>query len=187
MEELGLIGAKALVKSLVKSYEIIGVINYETMSYIANEPNTQILPPGLDQLYGRQAKRIQANEFRGDFTCLIYNGKATALACILDSALNYQTNQTTALFLRDPNDLPFIGKLLKIIAPMVRNFARSDHTCFWEEGIPALMVTDTANFRYKHYHQPTDTPEKVDYQRVAAIVAATATAVADTAGLILDG
>ena len=187
MEELGLIGARALVKSLVESYEILGVINCETMGYTATEPGTQVLPSGFRQLYGKQVKRVQSNEFRGDFTCLIYNGKATKLACLLGSALNYQTNQTTALFLRDPNDLPFIGKLLKMLVPMVRNFARSDHACFWEVGIPAVMVTDTANFRYVHYHQPTDTPEKVDYQRVAAIVAATAAAVAETAGLVQEG
>lgn len=186
MEEIGLIGAKALVKTLIESYELLGAINYETMGYTATEPGTQTVPPGLGLLYGGQVERIKRNEFRGDFTCLIYNGKAKAIASMLGSALNYQTNQTTAMFLRDPNDLPFIGKLLGIIVPTVRNFARSDHARFWEMGIPALMLTDTANFRYTHYHQPTDTPEKVDYQRVADIVAATATVVAGTAGLIQE-
>ncbi|HEY0607879.1 MAG TPA: M28 family peptidase, partial [Herpetosiphonaceae bacterium] len=70
--------------------------------------------------------------------------------------------------------------------PAVRNFARSDHLAFWEAGLPALMVTDTANFRYWHYHQPSDTPEKLDYQRLAAIVGATAAVLADVAGLIRD-
>jgi hypothetical protein len=46
------------------------------------------------------------------------------------------------------------------------------------------MITDTANFRYEHYHQPTDTPEKLDYQRLAAIAVATIYALAQKAQLI---
>ena len=32
-----------------------------------------------------------------------------------------------------------------------------------------MMITDTAIFRYPHYHRPTDTPDKVDYERLARI------------------
>ncbi len=46
----------------------------------------------------------------------------------------------------------------------------SDHWSFWEEGWPALMVTDTAPYRYPHYHTPQDTPDKVDYERLARVV-----------------
>ncbi len=47
----------------------------------------------------------------------------------------------------------------------------SDHWSFWEEGYAALMVTDTALFRYPHYHAATDTPDKIDYERLARVVA----------------
>jgi len=46
----------------------------------------------------------------------------------------------------------------------------SDHWAFWKEGYPALMVTDTAPYRYPHYHTSEDTPDKVDYERVARVV-----------------
>lgn len=46
----------------------------------------------------------------------------------------------------------------------------SDHWSFWREGWPALMVTDTAPYRYFHYHTAQDTPDKVDYERVARVV-----------------
>lgn len=46
----------------------------------------------------------------------------------------------------------------------------SDHWSFWQEGYPAFMVTDTAPFRYPHYHQVTDTPDKIDYDRTARVV-----------------
>jgi len=47
----------------------------------------------------------------------------------------------------------------------------SDHWSFWREGYPAIMVTDTALFRYAHYPAQTDTPDKIDYERLARVVA----------------
>ena len=46
----------------------------------------------------------------------------------------------------------------------------SDHWAFRQHGYPAIMVTDTAPFRYRHYHEPTDTPDKIDYARMARVV-----------------
>ena len=46
----------------------------------------------------------------------------------------------------------------------------SDHWSFWEQGYPAVMVTDTAFFRYSHYHKRTDTPEKINYRSMAKVV-----------------
>jgi Zn-dependent M28 family amino/carboxypeptidase len=45
----------------------------------------------------------------------------------------------------------------------------SDHWSFWEAGYPAIMVTDTAPFRYPHYHAATDTPEQFDYTGLARV------------------
>jgi hypothetical protein len=45
----------------------------------------------------------------------------------------------------------------------------SDHWSFWQEGYPAVMLTDTAPFRYPHYHQATDTPDKLDYDSLARV------------------
>ena len=69
--------------------------------------------------------------------------------------------------------------------PVPHNFARGDRVPFWEAGTPAIQVTDTANIRYRHYHQPSDTPKKLDYRRLADIVGATALAIARTAELLL--
>ena len=46
----------------------------------------------------------------------------------------------------------------------------SDHWSFWQFGFPAAMVTDTAFYRYEHYHQSTDTYEKLDYRAMAAVI-----------------
>jgi Zn-dependent M28 family amino/carboxypeptidase len=57
----------------------------------------------------------------------------------------------------------------------------SDHWSFWQEGFAAVMVTDTALFRYPHYHASTDTPDRLDYQRLARVVAGLAQVTADLA------
>ena len=63
-----------------------------------------------------------------------------------------------------PLGLPSIGG----VAPaFVEGIDWSDHWAFTQHGIPAIMVTDTAPFRYPHYHQLSDTPNKIDYDRLA--------------------
>jgi Zn-dependent M28 family amino/carboxypeptidase len=62
---------------------------------------------------------------------------------------------------------PSIGGL----APdaLVPGVGWSDHWAFRQFDFPAIMATDTALFRYPHYHRPTDTPDKIDYERLARI------------------
>jgi hypothetical protein len=57
----------------------------------------------------------------------------------------------------------------------------SDQWSFWSEGWPALMVTDTAPYRYPHYHTMQDTPDKVDYERLARVLTGLRGVVADLA------
>ena len=58
----------------------------------------------------------------------------------------------------------------------------SDHWSFWQEGYPAIMITDTALFRYQHYHAPTDTSEKIDYWSLARVTEGVANVVTELAG-----
>jgi Zn-dependent M28 family amino/carboxypeptidase len=46
----------------------------------------------------------------------------------------------------------------------------SDHACYWDQGYPAVMITDTAFYRNPRYHTARDTPETLDYSRMAAVV-----------------
>src|SRR5262245_28122912 len=46
----------------------------------------------------------------------------------------------------------------------------SDHWSFWQENYPAIMITDTAVFRYPYYHTPRDTFDKVNFDRAARVV-----------------
>lgn len=63
----------------------------------------------------------------------------------------------------------FPAESLAVFTPVAPGAAWSDHSSFWEAGYPALMVTDTAFYRYPYYHSPYDTPEKIDYERLALV------------------
>ena len=64
----------------------------------------------------------------------------------------------------------------------VRGVGWSDHASFWQAGYPAIMITDTAFFRYPHYHDKTDTPEKLDYQSLARVTRGLVDVVVELAG-----
>ncbi|MGE0711472.1 MAG: M28 family peptidase [Planctomycetota bacterium] len=104
---------------------------------------------------------------RGDFLALVGDPEARSLS-----------EHLSASFAR-ASPLPPLRALL---APRtVAVVGWSDHWSFWQVGVPALMVTDTAFVRTEHYHRPTDTPERLDYPRLAQASAGIARAVWDLA------
>lgn len=65
----------------------------------------------------------------------------------------------------------------------IQGIGWSDHWSFWQAGYPGIMVTDTAPFRYPYYHDPRDTPEKIDYDRLARVVDGLAGTIRELAGV----
>ena len=57
----------------------------------------------------------------------------------------------------------------------------SDNVSYWNQGFPAIMVTDTAFFRNERYHTAADTPDTLDYERMGEVVNALRQAVVDLA------
>lgn len=53
---------------------------------------------------------------------------------------------------------------------LVPGVALSDHLSYWRCGFPAVMITDTAMFRNPHYHRASDTPDTLDYERMAMVI-----------------
>lgn len=183
-EEIGFHGARHFVRQLPASVTVLGALVYETMAYVSHERGSQRLPSGFGALFPRQVRRVRQRGHVGDFDAVIYRRDAHLLARRIAGALAALEGSETAMLLRDPVDLPVLGPALKLLAPPARNLARSDHVAFWDAGLPAVQITDTANFRNPHYHQSSDTPDTVDLDRLAAIVAATAVAVEQTAGVV---
>lgn len=58
----------------------------------------------------------------------------------------------------------------------------SDHWSFWQQGWPAVMLTDMPPFRNPHYHELTDTPDTLDFDRLARFAAALTVTVEGLAG-----
>jgi Zn-dependent M28 family amino/carboxypeptidase len=58
----------------------------------------------------------------------------------------------------------------------------SDHINYWREGLPAVMITDTAFYRNPNYHLPSDTADTLDYERMAEVVKGLYSAVCSLAG-----
>ncbi len=80
---------------------------------------------------------------------------------------------------REATDFPSEG----LAAPeWVIGVGWSDHWSFWQEGYPAIMVTDTGLFRYEDYHTPRDTSDRIDYNRLARVVLGLSRVVAEIAG-----
>jgi Peptidase family M28 len=61
------------------------------------------------------------------------------------------------------------GLALNDIQQISPHLLRSDHAPFWEKDIPAVMWTDTSEFHNPHYHQPSDTPDTLDYEFMAEV------------------
>jgi Iap family predicted aminopeptidase len=55
------------------------------------------------------------------------------------------------------------ARLLGPVDRLLPDLRRSDHVAFWDQGLPAVMWTDTADFRNPHYHRPSDQPSTLDF------------------------
>ncbi|HEX4896817.1 MAG TPA: M28 family peptidase [Candidatus Limnocylindrales bacterium] len=172
-EELGMIGSRFLVPWLRERYGILGAIVYDAIAYMDPAPNTQRVPPGVSTLYPRQVRRLRARSCSGDMVMALYRDSSTSLVSEWGRCLAATIGRERVLLLRDPVDLPVLGRLA-VRVPAARNFSRSDHVDFWRAGLPAIHVTDTAPFRNPNYHLPSDTPDTLDYLTLADIVATTA-------------
>ncbi len=96
----------------------------------------------------------------------IYPERANFIAFVGNLSSRALVRDCVRVF-RGASALPSEG----VAAPeLLRDIRRSDHASFWSIGAPALMVTDTSNFRYAHYHQPSDLPQQLDFSRMAQVV-----------------
>lgn len=172
LEEAGLRGAIAYNATGIEANETIeGVFNLEMIGYYTNEPNTQMFPTGFELLYPDVYAEIEADEFRGNFISNIGDGNSVALQMAYDNAaIQYVPSLKVASIIAPPN--------WQSITP---DLGRSDHAAFWNQGIPALMLTDGSEFRNPHYHSPNDLIETLDFTFMADVVKAVVAAVATEA------
>jgi Zn-dependent M28 family amino/carboxypeptidase len=100
------------------------------------------------------------------FFGLLYPDRGNFLLFVANRSSRALLDRATDAFRRHTR-LPYETITLPSFLPGARS---SDHWSFWKEGYPALMLTDTAALRYRHYHKPTDTPDKLRYDLLAEAV-----------------
>lgn len=137
------IHAQGIVK---EGAELKLMISVEMIGFYSDEPGSQSYPMGfLEWLYSDKA------DFIGVVGGLFDRSSVARVKSLMAVS----------------DDLP----VYSINAPAVLTGVDfSDHWSFWQNGLPALMVTDTAFLRNPNYHEATDTPDTLDYRRMALAV-----------------
>jgi Zn-dependent M28 family amino/carboxypeptidase len=125
---------------------VIAMLSLETMGYFSDEPRSQDYPFPFSAVYPDT----------GNFIAIVGDLSSRALVHrVIES-------------FRENARFPSEGAAIPASIP---GAGWSDHWSFWQYGYPAVMITDTAPFRYPHYHTKNDTPDKLDYERLARVVA----------------
>ena len=157
LEEEDLLGSLAYCARLRESREQIrGAIVLECVGYTCAKRGSQLAPPGTP---------ITVPSV-GDFLGIVGNSASGHLMEALEQATDRHTP-----------DLKTVSLLIQGKGEQLPDSRRSDHAAFWHYGYPAVMLTDTGNFRNPHYHQPSDKLETLDLrfmQQVAQSVAVAA-------------
>jgi aminopeptidase YwaD len=161
LEEHNLLGSVAYVDDLRrKGEQILGAIVLECVGYARSEPGSQQSPP-------RMPVKVPSI---GDFLAVVGNEKSHELVAAITSC----SSRTVPPLKIVPLVVPGQGEQL----PDTR---RSDHAAFWDRGFPAVMLTDTANFRNPHYHRPTDTIDTLNLTFLGHVTLALTAAVRELA------
>ena len=126
--------------------DVRGMISLEMIGYFSDEPGSQSFPvPGMG---------------------LVYSTRGDGIAVVGNMSSWWFTRRIKAR-MAGATDLPVSSMSAPAVVPGV-DF--SDHLNFWSHGWNAVMITDTAFHRNPNYHQPTDAPDTLDYERMAKVV-----------------
>jgi Zn-dependent M28 family amino/carboxypeptidase len=150
LEEQDRLGSRAFAARLkAEGQELAGVIILECVGFCSSRPASQQVPPGVPH----------AVPTVGDFLAVVGNESARGLVQAIErhATAHVPALKTQSLI------VPGCGEVL----PHTR---RSDHASFWDANYPAVMLTDTANFRNPHYHGATDTIETLDMRFLENVI-----------------
>lgn len=143
----GTMGSKVHARALrTRGEKVRAMISVESIGYFSDAPDSQRYPVAALKL------RYPSE---GNFIAVVGRGDEKALIDTVHRALR-AVSDLSSESLAAPRGLEGVDF--------------SDHGSFWDEGYPAVMVTDTALFRNPHYHTPQDTWDTLDYERMARVV-----------------
>lgn len=125
---------------------IIGVLVLEMIGYFSDEPGSQAYPLPLLKVHYPD---------KGDFITVVSKWNQGGLISEVKAGMKGTTGLPVYSF-RGPVSLPGVDF--------------SDHRNYWPHDIPAVMITNTAFYRNRHYHTPQDTADRLDYDRMGKTV-----------------
>jgi Zn-dependent M28 family amino/carboxypeptidase len=159
LEEEHLLGSLAYASHLRETnQDILGAIVLECVGYARFEEGSQRTPPGVP---------ITVPSV-GNFLAIVGNSASIELTDLVERAARQH--------------LPVIPLVVPGQGELLPDTRRSDHAAFWYYGYPAVMLTDTANFRNPNYHQPTDRLETLNLDFMDQVAAGLTAAVTELAG-----
>jgi Zn-dependent M28 family amino/carboxypeptidase len=149
LEESGLVGSRQHCDRLRREgVDVVGMLSLEMLGFTGED---QVLVEG-----------VETERTRGDFLAVV-------------------ANESSAYLLKTFDGLDVAVPIERVVAPTASEAGAlsylSDHGSFWDTGLPALLVTDTALLRNPHYHRATDVPETLDYGFLEASAKAVLSAV----------
>jgi Zn-dependent M28 family amino/carboxypeptidase len=146
----------------VKGEKIVGMLCLEMVGYYSTEPRSQKVPATIPRVFHPLFPQ------RGDFLAAVGNLRSWRL--LRKFRRGFKRAVKFPLF--------------SIALPeRVQEIRRSDNSSFWDQGYPALMLTDTSFLRNANYHQASDTPETLDYGRMALVTVGVAGGALRVAGV----
>lgn len=146
LEEENLLGSRAYTAHLAATQQPIhGAVVLECVGYAKDEEGSQKIPPGIPVAVPTIA----------NFLAVIGNQASASLTQAVSQAMG--------------THMPIVPLVVPGNGEVLPDTRRSDHTAFWEQSFPAVMLTDTANFRNPHYHRPTDTIDTVNLDFMASV------------------
>ncbi len=174
LEEENLLGSLAYAAQLHEAGQtILGAIVLECVGYARSEEGSQQTPPlGRGASWRAWGGRVQKMPITvpsvGNFLAIVGNGASAELTGSIERAAKPY--------------LPVVPLVVPGQGELLPDTRRSDHAAFWYYGYPAVMLTDTANFRNPNYHQPTDTIETLNLDFMSRVVDGLVAAVIELAG-----
>jgi peptidase M28-like protein len=139
-------GSSVYARQLSREHvDVSAMISLETIGFYSDAPGSQKYPPILSFFYPS----------RGNFIGFVGN---TASRDLVRKAIRKfrESTRFPSQGIAAPESWPGIGW--------------SDQWSFWQEHYPAIMITDTAPFRYRYYHTANDTPDHLDFEKMARVV-----------------
>ncbi len=165
-EEAGLLGSQAFTAKPANLKNLDGVIILDMVGYACYTAGCQKYPANLP---------ITPPSNKGDFLAVVGDTENLPLLQAFErsnsdivkkenTGIRRKTDvENSSINLSASTTLPPIFTLpVPLKGLLTPDTLRSDHAPFWLQGVGAVLVTDTANLRSSHYHQPSDLPSNIE-------------------------